>query len=172
MLSRVRLTESRSLHYHACMISTARQQRRGRPLWGVAGILCTALAAACGPATAPVVLAWEGDLTPNGPSGVSGSAAVVSQYGRTEMSILIQDAEAGATYEWRINEGGCGAAGDLVGGLAIYPDLTVQMGSSASANGNMGGMLDEDGIYAARVLGTSAAGGEIVVACGELARVR
>lgn len=175
MLSRVRLTESRGSHYHASMISTARNQESRRAFGRVAGILCTAVAAACGPATAPVVLAWEGDLAANGPSGVSGSVAVVSQYGRTEMSILVEGAETGATYRWRVNEGGCGASGadgELVGGAATYPTITIQTGSSASANANTGGMLDEDGVYAARVLSTSAASGEIVVACGELERVR
>ena len=157
------------------MISTRRNQEgrcaRGR----LASILCTAVAAACGPATAPVVLAWEGDLNANGPGGVSGSVAVVSQYGRTEMSILVEGAETGATYRWRVNQGGCGASGaegELVGGAATYPAITIQTGSSASANANTGGMLDEDGAYSARVLHTTAASGETVVACGELERVR
>lgn len=172
MLSSLRLTRARSAHYHAFMNSTAQRNGSGSTLRRLTSILCTTFAAACGGATEPVVLAWEAELDPSGPGGVSGSAAMVSQYGRTDMSIQIQSSAAGATYQWRINEGGCGAPGALVGGAAIYPPLTVQAASSASADANMGGMLDQDRTYAARVFGTSVGGGEVLVACGEMARVR
>jgi hypothetical protein len=135
-------------------------------------ILCTALALACGSATDPVLLAWEGDLEPAGPGGVSGSVGVASQYGRTEASILIEGGQPEATYQWRINEGGCAAAGEVIGGRAVYPELTTQTGAAVSADATIAGMLDGDTPYAARVLVAGTGGGESVIACGELERIR
>lgn len=149
------------------MRSTKRtRMRHGRAIPLAA--LC--LAAACTSATDVSVSAWEGTLTGIGPSGVSGSVAMVSQYGRTDVSILLSAALPDTTYGWRINRGTCTDEGDLLGGLAVYQDLDTNSEGTVSRETTLSAVPQPGGSYAARVLLPSGTGQ--VVACGELARVR
>lgn len=132
------------------------------------GFLCLALA--CSSATDVQLLAWEGDLQPTGPAGPNGSVAMVSQYGRTDASILIEGALADTTYAWRINRGTCAVEGTIVGGAAVYPALTTDEEGTETVDASIPGSLDAGSTYAARVLLPAEAGN--VVACGDLSRVR
>ncbi len=125
------------------------------------------LLAACASGTEPEIYAWEGELvgTPGNP--LNGNVAVISQFGRTEVSIQIEGGEPAATYAWRINEGTCAQEGDLLGGAASYPDLETNGEGTATANNTLAGSLRPDGGFAARVLADA-----VVSACGELRQVR
>lgn len=125
----------------------------------------------CESATEPTIVAWEGELQATPPAAVNGSVAAISQFGRTEASILLTGAEAGATYGWRINSGTCDAEGAVVGGAAVYPALTAGAQGSATENTTFAELLGTDGSYAARVFVT-ADEEQTVHACAELERVQ
>jgi hypothetical protein len=129
---------------------------------------CAALAGACDSPTDPTPSAWEADLAPATPAGVAGSVAAATQAGRTEASILIENAEPATRYDWRINRGTCEQEGTIAGGQAVYPELTTDENGSATEETSFAELLQDNGEYAARVLLSTGT----VVACGELARVR
>lgn len=130
-----------------------------------------ALGTACDSPTDPTPLVWEAELLPRTPAGVSGSVAVLSQAGRTEASILIENAEPATAYDWRINAGSCDDEGTVAGGQAVYPAVTTGAGGSGTEETSFAELLEANGAYAARVV-VAGNGGATVVACGELGRVR
>jgi hypothetical protein len=131
-------------------------------------LLCLPILAACGSSTEPVLTIWEGDLEPVLPATVGGMVAAVSQFGRTEASIQITDAEAGHTYFWRIDSGTCQGAGETQGGVAAYPPLTPGQAGMASTDAVLSTVFKPDRDFAARVYLSGGGGGEQVVACGPL----
>ncbi|HEU5211066.1 MAG TPA: hypothetical protein VFU06_16840 [Longimicrobiales bacterium] len=114
----------------------------------------------CVTGTEPEIYPWEGRIVG---SEVSGNVAVLSQFGRTEVSIQIAGAQPDASYAWRINEDTCAHEGALVGGAASYPALETDASGSAVQENTLPGMLRHGRAFAARVLD-----GASVVACGEL----
>ena len=133
---------------------------------------CAALGVACDSPTDPTPSVWEADLAPTSPAGVAGSIAAATQAGRTEASILIENAEPATTYDWRINRGTCEEEGTIAGGQAVYPELTTDQNGSGTEETSFAELLQDNGAYAARVLLPASGGGGTVVACGELERVR
>ena len=128
-------------------------------------LLAGGLAWACSSSTAPLFTQWEGNLVPIPPATVEGRAAAVTQFGRTEISIQITDAEPGVSYGWRVDTGSCQNPGILQGGDASYPGLTPGPGGTATANAILSALFPATGAYAARVFLEES---EKVVACGEL----
>jgi hypothetical protein len=126
------------------------------------------LMVACSSPTKVRVTKWEGTLVPTPPSMLTGQVAAVSQFGRTEISILLEDAEAGTSYGWRVESGDCQEDGLIQGGLAQYPFLVPAEGGTGSAHTAIPGMFDPDGEYAARVFLPGDGGAEQVLACAEL----
>jgi hypothetical protein len=123
---------------------------------------------ACGSSTEPVLTIWEGDLEPVPPATVGGLVAAVSQFGRTEASIRVTDAEPGETYLWRIDSGTCQEAGETQGGVAAYPPLTPGQSGTASTDAVLASVFRADRDFAARVFLAGGAGEDRVVACGPL----
>ncbi len=142
---------------------------RFRPsLWfvlafGIGGVLVS-----CSSSTGPLLTRWEGNLLPVFPSTVGGRVAAVTQFGRTEASIQIQEAEPEVTYGWRIDSGTCQEQGDLQGGTASYAPLTPGAGGTATADAVLAEVFRAKDTFAARVFLKES--GE-VVACGVLALV-
>jgi len=137
-----------------------------RPLVPTAIILLAGgLAAACSSGTGPVFTQWEGDLMPIPPATVGGRAVALTQFGRTEVSIQISDAEPGVSYAWRVDSGTCQNAGIIQGGDASYPGLTPGPGGTATANAILSVIFPATGAFAVRVLLEDT---EEVVSCGEL----
>jgi hypothetical protein len=119
-----------------------------------------ALVASCSSVTVPLLTTWEAEVEPVTLSGSRASVAVVSQAGRAATSIQLVRGEAGVTYSWRLESGVCPDGGVVVGGRAVYPQLTV--GSQGSAEGEtvLSRELDPRGRYVARVFRRPADGVE------------
>jgi hypothetical protein len=94
--------------------------------------------------------------------------AAVTQFGRTEASIHITDAEPDSTYSWRIDAGTCDASGKTQGGVATYPLLTPGASGSAATDAVLAAVFRPDHDFAARVILQGPGGAETVVACGVL----
>ncbi|MFH1764700.1 MAG: hypothetical protein ABIF09_10955 [Gemmatimonadota bacterium] len=140
-------------------------RERGTVVWIMAGVL---LMAGCSSPTEISVLKWEGTLAPTPLSIITGRAAAVTQFGRTETSILIEDAEMGTTYGWRIDSGDCQGSGVIQGGPAQYPPLVPGEAGIVSGKTTLSEVFKADGEYAARVFRPGDDGSEEIMACGEL----
>jgi len=150
------------------MIKTRRYERPKSFRTGSSLYLAASLfVAACSDGTSPVFTLWEGTLQPIPPSTIEGSTAAVSQFGRTEASIEIRQAEAGVTYGWRIDSGDCQAPGEVQAGLAVYPPLTADEAGTASEEAVIGVVFQSNSRIAARVYRSLEGGGEEILACGE-----
>jgi hypothetical protein len=128
----------------------------------------TLLLGACSSATEPTVTLWEGTLSPTVAGGITGTVAAVSQFGRTQVSVEIRQAEAGSSYGWRIESGSCQAPGQIQGGTAVYPPLEPGEAGTASENAVIGRVFKSGSLLIARVYQTLQGGGEEVLACGSL----
>ena len=126
------------------------------------------LVAACSSPTKVRVTRWEGSLVPDPPSTITGQVAAVSQFGRTEISVLLEDAEMGTTYGWRVDSGNCQGSGSIQGGPAQYPFLVPGEGGTVSGQTAIAQVFNPDQDYAARVFLPGDGGSEEVLACGEL----
>lgn len=133
--------------------------------WIVAGVL---LISGCSSPTEVSVLKWEGTLVPTPLSIITGRAAAVTQFGRTETSILIEDAELGTTYGWRIDSGDCQGSGVIQGGPAQYPPLVPGEAGIVSGKTTLSKVFKAGEKYAARVFRSADDGPEEIMACGEL----
>ena len=151
------------------MDRTADLPRANRPGRRAGRILAWVfLLAACSSPTTVRVTKWEGTLVPDPPSTVTGQVAAVSQFGRTEISLQLEDGERGTIYAWRVDSGDCEGNGLIQGGVAQYPPVVPAEGGTGSAHTAIAGMFDPDGEYAARVFLPGEGGSEQVLACGEL----
>jgi hypothetical protein len=92
----------------------------------------------------------------------------VTQFGRTEASIQIEEAEPEVTYGWRIDSGTCQEMGELQGGAATYSPMIPGPGGTATADAVLAEVFRAKDTYAARVFLEES--GE-VVACGVLALI-
>lgn len=142
---------------------------RAPAAWLLAGILVP-LALGCSDVQGPSTTAWEGTLVPvDKATRFGGRVAAVSEASRTRASITIQKAEPSATHSWRLRAGSCDSPGELVGGVASYPELFVGASGTASAEAVLSETLRADGDYHAVVLEETDSGA--VIACGALERV-
>jgi hypothetical protein len=111
---------------------------------------------------------WEGTLLPVLPSTITGTAAAVTQFGRTETSMEIRQGEAGVLYGWRINSGTCQTEGAIQGGLAAYPLLEADETGIATENAILSTVFRSGSPYAARVYRPLEGGAQEILACGTL----
>ena len=123
--------------------------------------------AGCKGTTAPLLTQWEGTLFPVRPATVGGRVVAVTQHGRTDLGILIEDGEPDTTYGWRVNAGTCESQGTMQGGIASYTLLDASGGGSAEGSASISQLFRPDDQYAARVY-VFDEGQDAVVACGEL----
>lgn len=128
-------------------------------------LLAVGSLAGCGSSTAPLLTQWEGDLLPLPPYTVGGRVAAVTQQGRTDAAVQIEEGEPEVTYGWRIETGTCQSPGTIQGGVASYPPMTPGTGGTASAETTIPDLFREKEQYSARVF--LDATGE-VVSCGQL----
>ncbi len=154
------------------MIKNPDSMRRERLLAPLPSLLAiTFLLTGCSTGSEPENTFWEGILFPVLPSAVTGVAAVVTQFGRTDASVEIQEAEAGVLYGWRIDSGTCEAQGQIQGGTAAYPFIEPDESGVGRRNAVLSSVFISGGSYAARVYLPIDGGGEEVVACGKLEEV-
>ncbi|HSG47269.1 MAG TPA: hypothetical protein VLA43_05550 [Longimicrobiales bacterium] len=140
-----------------------------RPRFLYAVLPALLLASGCSSVTEPEVTLWEGNVTAVAPATVTGVVAAVSQFGRTQISIQIRQAEDGGNYAWRVETGSCQNPGTLQGGAALYPLLVVTGPAlTADADATIPGQFSSGGAYIARVIQLGEVGAETVVACGSL----
>ena len=128
-------------------------------------LLACGLGATCSSSTGPIFTQWEGTLIPIPPATVGGRAAAVTQFGRTEISVQINEAEPGVSYGWRVEKGSCQNPGIIQGGDATYPGLTPGAGGTATANAVISAIFPATGAFAVRVFLEAS---EKVVSCGDL----
>ena len=130
------------------------------------------LVVGCESSIEPTLTTWEGNLAPVFPSTVAGQVAAVSQFGRTQASIQIMEADPEVTYGWRINSGTCEQEGLIRGGVAAYEPLYPGDLGSDEASAVLGVVFRDGETLAARVYRPDGDSGETVVACGELEQTR
>lgn len=154
------------------MIKNPDSMRRERLLAPLPSLLAiTLLLTGCSTSTEPENTYWEGTLLPVLPSAVTGVAAAVTQFGRTDASVEIREAEVGVLYGWRIDSGTCEAQGLIQGGIAAYPLIEPDESGIGSGNAVLSSVFISGGPYAARVYLPINGGGQEVVACGKLEEV-
>ena len=140
---------------------------------GILGLLLFSLfLAGCTSVTAPVLTSWEGTLAPSFPHTLGGRAAALTQFGRTQASIQIEEGEPEVSYGWRIEAGTCQEAGVVQGGAASYPPLIPSEGGTASGEAILSEIFKSGGQFAVKVFLSSGGGGEEIVACGELVQIQ
>ena len=122
----------------------------------------------CTDSTAPLYAFWEGTLNPVRPSFVSGRVIAVTQHGKTDIGITMENGEPGLIYGWRVDSGSCQEPGQIQGGPTAYPPLLPNQGGSDSAETSVAPLFRPGKQFAARVFLTPDGGGEQVVACGDL----
>ena len=140
-------------------------------LWLPALVVLMVVLAACQSTTAPVITTWSGDLTPEPPHFVSGRVAAVTQFGRTQISLQMEEGEPGLDYRWRVNAGTCQQEGEIQGGPASYPPLTPSEPGTASGETTVAEIFRSGDAYAARIF-LENGGSEEIVACGELSQTQ
>ena len=126
----------------------------------------------CSSITAPVLTSWEGTLAPIIPHTLGGRVAALTQFGRTQASIQIEEGEPEVSYGWRIEAGTCQEAGVVQGGAAAYPPLVPSQGGTAAAETTLSEIFKSGGQFAVKVFLSSGGGGEEIVACGELTQIQ
>lgn len=143
--------------------------RSSTHLVGVTAALGLVLATgACDTTTEPITTFWEGALTPVLPGTVSGRVVALTRAGRTQASIVIEDADAEVPHRWRISEGDCASEGELQGGTATYTELVPSSGGTASGDAVLSNLFRSGQTFAARVIRTPDGGPDVLVSCGEL----
>lgn len=114
------------------------------------------------------VVAWEAELVPTA-SAPTGSAAALSQSGRTQASIQISGGAAGErTYGWRIRAGRCASPGQVIGGAAAYPEMAHAPPATTTADAILSDPMPGGRAYHAVLIRLE---DDAEVACGDLQRV-
>mgnify|MGYP001828187286 CR=1 FL=1 len=137
-----------------------------RPFRGL--LFLASLLSACSDSTGPIFTFWEGTLEPIRPSLVGGRVVAVTQHGRTDVGINMEDGDPGTTYAWRVDSGTCQEEGIIQGGAAQYPLLLPGHGGSDSAEATLSALFKSGKQFAGRISRVNEDGSEQVVACGEL----
>lgn len=165
-----------------CQLTTARRpstvffMRNFNPKTGLprhlrrvlTSLLLYPLLTSCSESSAPILTFWEGTLIPVRPSVLGGRVVAVTQHGRTDVGISIEEGESGVKYEWRIDSGTCEQSGVMQGGRASYPPLLPGLSGTASAETTISSLFKPGKQFAARVLRSPDGGSEQIVACGDL----
>ena len=137
--------------------------------WRILGFLLLApFLSTCSDSTGPIFTFWEGTLEPVRHNVVGGQVVAVTQHGRTDVGISLEDGDPGTTYGWRVDSGTCDQDGTIQGGPASYPLLLPGPEGSASAEAIISALFKPGKQFSGRVfLSGEGASGE-VVACGEM----
>jgi hypothetical protein len=155
------------------MVNTHISRTAARRWLRVALVAAPALIiSACTSVTAPLFTSWEGTVQPIFPSTVGGRVAAVTQFGRTEASIVMEEGEADVVYRWRINAGSCQEEGAIQGGLAAYPPLVVSEVGSSSADVTLNTEFENGDQFAARIYIQEEGGSNEVIGCGNLDQIQ
>lgn len=96
----------------------------------------------------------------------------MSQFGRTQVSVLLLGGLPGEQYTWRVEGGTCQGPGVLRGGPAQYPLLTLKDDGTANAATAFAGVFREGDRNAVKVVGTAGSQAGKVLACGEFRLLR
>jgi hypothetical protein len=131
-------------------------------------LLFTLLMLGCTSSTEPDFYLWEGVLKPVPPSTISGVTAAVSQFGRTEVSVEIRQAQADAVFGWRVNAGTCQSEGVIRGGVGAYPNIETDESGIGAEDAILSGLFRSGESYAVRVYADQGGGAQTVVTCGDL----
>lgn len=116
----------------------------------------------------PEASLWEGQILPTSSDRIiQGSIAVVSQRGRTEIGIAVQEADPNEGYGWSLVNGSCSEPGDPV--VEQLPELVTNSEGSASREVFLNEPLQSNGTYHVPVLGSEDSVSE-PVACADLRR--
>ncbi len=122
-----------------------------------------------------VLTSWHATINAVGSSGISGSADIepaMAMAGKKDdgtsyrASITILGAKPGSVHHWHVHSGKCGSNGGVVGPANVYKPITVDKMGGGSASAVVPVKLDPKADYHVNV---HAAGGDDVVACGDLA---
>jgi hypothetical protein len=109
---------------------------------------------------------WNATLKPTGDQKITGKATVDAVGDSAMVQVSIENAKPNHTYPWALQEGGCDAAGKVLGSAAAYQPLAAGGDGSATASATVPAKLSSGGRYAITVQ----AGGS-PAACGELQAV-
>ena len=110
---------------------------------------------------------WNATLTAVGGSGITGTAKGTTADDRTDVTINISGAQAGATLPWHVHEGKCGdASPPIVGDAGAYPPITVGSDGTGTATAHVSVKLNEAKNYIVNVHASPTNMGTIV-ACGD-----
>lgn len=112
---------------------------------------------------------WATTISPEGGSGISGTAAAVGDTHQTHTTVSLSGAMAGAVHPWHIHAGQCGSNGAIVGPPASYPPLKVASDGTASASAVIVPGLETGSRYYVNIHKSSTEMGTIV-GCGDLTR--
>lgn len=108
-------------------------------------------------------------LTAMGGSGITGSAAAVSEPHQTHVTVSLGGAMAGAVLPWHIHSGQCGSNGPIVGPPASYPPMTAGSDGAATGAATLPMPLEATTRYYVNIHKSPTEMGTIV-ACGDLVR--
>ncbi len=111
---------------------------------------------------------WKGELKGRDMyASVKGTTRALYADGRTSVTVMLENAMAGATYWWDLREGRCGSGGGVLGSASSYTALNVGNDGRAGVTVTIMARLDEAKTYSITVYGSSSDMTNIV-ACGDL----
>ncbi len=139
---------------------------------GLGVLALLTLVPACSDPVETLLTQWTATLSPVPPHFLEGEAAAVSQFGRTQVSVLVRGGLPGEEYLWRVEEGTCQGSGALRGGAAQYPPLRLRDDGTATAATALAGVFREGDRNAVKVVGTAGSQAGKVLACGEFRLLR
>ena len=126
---------------------------------------------ACTSSTEPLVTLWETTLSPVAPSRITGQAAALTQFGRTEVSVEIRLADPESAYPWRVESGTCTTSGNIQDGPAVYIPLSTGEAGTAGQTVTLSSKFRPGDKLSVKVFAPGSSGSQDLVACGVLEEV-
>ena len=115
---------------------------------------------------------WGGRIMGQGSwATITGTSRALVNEGRTQLTVTIENAPAGASFAWVVREGNCGERGEVVGASSSYASLSVDSQGKAGATADIAARLDEAKDYVVELYAPQtdpATGRAAVAACGDL----
>lgn len=139
----------------------------------LAAALLAGLLAACGVTDVenPSPVGFEGSFHPDSPEAlISGSAAALTQFGTTDISLSADGLEADTTVPWLLREGDCGGDGEPFASPDVLPPLETDGEGSGAAEVAVNGSLNPEGNYVVELFEALPSRNGARVACAELSR--
>ncbi len=122
--------------------------------------------------TEPVeIMTWEGTLEPipGAPAPLLGNMTMLADRSSTLMGVGVQGGEADSRLAWEVRQGSCGAAGNLLGTSALYPEFTLDELGAGEAQTVLNRRVADVPVYAGKVLSDADSGSQLL-ACADLIR--